>query len=51
MFLFLEQVGHKFEELCIDLENDWHKGTNNFPHAVDEACTLLENFKGSANCF
>lgn len=44
--LFLEQARHKFEELCIDLENDWNTGTNNFPHTIDCAYTLLGTFRG-----
>lgn len=33
------------EELCVDLENNWHKGTTNFPYTSNEAYTLLKTFR------
>ena len=46
-FIFMEQAGCKYEELCINLENDWHKGKDNFPDTVDKAYSLLKICRGS----
>lgn len=47
VFLFIQRVGYKYEELCVYLENDWHKWSDNFLHTVNEAYTLLKTFRSS----
>lgn len=45
----MECAGYRYEKLCVDSENDWHKGSDNFPHTVNEAYTLLESFRRGTN--
>lgn len=47
VFLFLERASYKYEELHINLENDWDKKIDNYPATVNEAYTLLETYQVS----